>query len=276
MAEPLITLTTDFGDRTGYVGMMKGAIYARHFEATIVDLTHAITPQRVREGAFVLGQAYRHFPPGTLHVAVVDPGVGTARRALCLDVADVGRFIGPDNGLFSYVLDAHADAVAREITNPAFMRPEPSRTFHGRDIFAPAAATLAAGAPFADSGPLVALSALVRLPNLWPTWETAPSGARRLVGEIVHIDRFGNLITNIHRRAAAALTPLELATARLVGAGYDVVGLSATYGASEPGQVIALFGSGGFLELARVNGRAAPAGEMAEQAMGLPVTLTLP
>ena len=149
----VITLTTDFGARDGYVGAMKGVIYGLQPAALIVDVTHEVSPQRIREGAFLLHTAYPSFPPGTIHVAVVDPGVGTARRGICLDVPGVGRFVGPDNGLFSYVLDAHPARRAREIANPAYLRHPVSSTFHGRDVFAPVAAHLSRGEPFEAVGP---------------------------------------------------------------------------------------------------------------------------
>jgi S-adenosylmethionine hydrolase len=264
MSARLITLTTDFGERGGYVGVMKGVIYALQPAALIVDLTHEVGPQRVREGAFLLHSAYRQFPPGTIHVAVVDPGVGTARRGLCLDVPGVGRFVGPDNGLFSYVLDAHPELVAREIANAAWLRQPVSRTFHGRDVFAPVAARLSRGEPIEEVGPVVAARELVRLDNLWPAWAGRRDGARELVGEVVHVNRFGNLISNIPRDAFADLPPESLATVEIEVAGYRVRGIAETYGQAPPGAVIALFGSGGFLEVARVNGRAAWRGEAGE------------
>jgi S-adenosyl-L-methionine hydrolase (adenosine-forming) len=264
MSARLITLTTDFGERGGYVGVMKGVIYTLQPAALIVDLTHEVGPQRVREGAFLLHSAYRQFPPGTIHVAVVDPGVGTARRGLCLDVPGVGRFVGPDNGLFSYVLDAHPELVAREIANPAWLRQPVSRTFHGRDVFAPVAARLSRGEPIEGVGPAVAARELVRLDNLWPAWAGRRDGARELVGEVVHVDRFGNLISNIPRDAFADLPPESLATVEVEVVGHRVCGIAETYGQAAPGDLIALFGSGGFLEVARVNGRAARRGDSGE------------
>ncbi len=260
MGGPVITLLTDFGDRGGYPGIMKGVIYARHPAAAIVDLTHHVTPQAIREGAFLLHAAYRYFPPGTIHVAVVDPGVGTDRRAVCLDVPTVGRFLGPNNGIFSYILHAHPELTAREIANPAYLRRPVSPTFHGRDIFAPAAAALAAGAPLEAIGPPLDPAGLVRLPALWPEWEEDPAraGGRRLRGEVVHIDSFGNLVTTIPQGRFATLPAAQLANARVrtSPAIHECRGIAATYGRSAPGTVIALFGNSGFLEIARVNGRA--------------------
>src|SRR5690242_5702409 len=146
MSLPLITITTDFGLEDGYVGMMKGVIYSINPAALLVDLTHVVEPQNVAQGAFLLYNAYRHFPPGATHLAVVDPGVGTDRRAICLAVPEIGCFVGPDNGLFSYIINAESNRGAAlsayELSNPSYHRMEISHTFHGRDIFAPVAAHL--------------------------------------------------------------------------------------------------------------------------------------
>ena len=238
----------------------------------VVDLTHQVTPQAIREGAFLLGIAHRPFPPGTTHLAVVDPGVGTARRALCLDVPAVGRFVGPDNGLFSAILDAYPNPTAREIANPAYLRQPVSRTFHGRDIFAPAAALLSGGAPIEAIGPQLDPTALVRLGGLRPRWEGG-----RVRGEVVHIDGFGNLMTTIAQDLFEGLTPAQLAqvTVRTPLASYRCKGIRTTYGEARPGKVIALFGSGGFLELARVNGRAEVDRRGRRVPLGLPVEVIL-
>jgi S-adenosylmethionine hydrolase len=253
---PTITLLTDFGTRGIYVGAMKGVIAALCPTATMVDLTHEVTPQAIREGAFLLDCAYRFFPADTLHVAVVDPGVGTARRAIALDLPGVGRFIGPDNGLFTPLLLAHPAISARLIANPAFSITQLggpiSATFHGRDLFAPAAATLASGADFATIGPPIDGSTLVQLRQFWAT--TGKNGELR--GEIIHIDRFGNLITNIRRDALAALTNTEHERLRVAGGGHICRGLINTYGSRAEGEIVALIGSGETLEIARVNGRA--------------------
>lgn len=253
---PTITLLTDFGIRGIYVGAMKGVIASLCPAANVVDLTHDVTPQAIGEGAFLLDCAYRFFPADTIHVAVVDPGVGTARRAIALDLPGIGRFIGPDNGLFTPLLLAHPAPDARVIANPAFsiarLGGTISATFHGRDHFAPAAATLASGADFATIGPRIDGSTLARLPQFWAT--VGADGYLR--GEIVHIDRFGNLITNIRRDALAALTAAERKTVRVTGGGHVCQGLIDTYGARVAGEIVALIGSGETLEIARVNGRA--------------------
>lgn len=273
---PTITLLTDFGLAGIYVGALHGVILTHCPEAAIIDLTHQVSPQAIREGAFLLDAAYPYCPPGSIHVAVVDPGVGTMRRALALRVPGVGIFIGPDNGLFTPILAAHPDTEVRAIANPAFTRAGAggaiSATFHGRDIFAPAAARLAAGADFAAIGPTIATATLVRLPRFWATWDDAARQA--VTGEIVHIDGFGNLVTNIPRRLFAAVAPERLLGATVTGAGYACRGLVATYGEVAAGSIVALFGGGDLLEFARVGGRADRAGG-ATIALGTAVTLRL-
>ena len=252
----LITLLTDFGEKDPYVGIMKGVIYGLNPAAQVIDLTHQVSPQAVREGAFLLQNAYPYFPAGTVHVAVVDPGVGTERKGICIHVPGLGFFIGPDNGLFSYVLDAFPEAAAREITNPTFKRASISATFHGRDIFAPAAAHLSRGEDWELIGPLLENSALERLPDLWPGWVYEPGG-RGVTGEIVHVDHFGTLVTNIPDWLFADIDREAIEAASiLIAQSYVVRGIRRTYGEAAKGKLVALFGSSGFLEIARVNGRA--------------------
>jgi S-adenosylmethionine hydrolase len=236
---------------------MKGVIYSLNPSAQLVDLTHQVTPQAVREGAFLLHTAYPYFPAGTVHLAVVDPGVGTSRKAICIRVTGVGYFVGPDNGLFSYILDQFPGAAVREITNPNFQRAEVSATFHGRDIFAPAAARLSVGLPWEEAGPLLAEGAAVRLANLKPEWIETPEG-RSITGEIIHVDHFGTLVTNLPHKAFETVPARTLQNARLHSAGiYKLQGVRRTYGEGVEGEIIALFGSSGYLEIARVNGQAA-------------------
>lgn len=274
----LITLLTDFGDKDPYVGIMKGVIYGLNPAVQLVDLTHQVMPQAVREGAFLLYNAYPYFPPGTVHLAVVDPGVGTSRKGICIQVPGLGYFVGPDNGLFSYILDKFPGAAVREITNPSFQRPTVSPTFHGRDIFAPTAARLALGHPWEETGPLLEKDSPVLLPDLWPHWTETPQG-RRISGEIIHVDHFGTLVTNLPQTAFETVSPEALQNARLEIAGqYQLQGIRRTYGESREGEIIALFGSSGFLEIARVNGQAARPGRANETPptwLGLNVTLNL-
>lgn len=252
----LITLLTDFGDKDPYVGIMKGVIYGLNRQAQVIDLTHRVTPQNIREGAFLLQNSYAYFPPDTVHVAVVDPGVGTNRKGICIFVKGVGYFVGPDNGLFSYVLDQYPNAAIREIANPAWRRDSVSATFHGRDIFAPAAAHLTLGKAWEEIGPPLENWAAVTLPDLWPGWADWVD-SRSITGEIIHVDHFGTLVTNLPQAAFQGIPGGVLQTATILFAGrYVVQGIRRTYGETGEGELVALFGSNGFLEIARVNGRA--------------------
>lgn len=182
-----ITVLTDFGLIDPYVGTMKGVMLSINAQARIVDITHEVEPQDVREAAFLIGDYYRFFPEGTVHVCVVDPTVGSARRPVI--VAHQGHlFVGPDNGLFSLLYGNGASI--REITDRRFMLKNVSATFHGRDVFAPAAAHLSRGIDVAEFGPLV--DDPVILPDLVPT-----DNGGVMTGQIVRIDRFGNAISNI-------------------------------------------------------------------------------
>ena len=193
---PLLGILTDFGLSDGYVGVMKAVILSRAPETPLVDISHDIAPQDVEMGAWTLGAAWRYFPVGSVFLCVVDPGVGSARRAVAL--AAHGRyFVGPDNGLFTYTLDERPgdDAPFRAVSldNPAYHLSGASATFHGRDIFAPCAAALAAGTLLAELGAAVDPASLLRLP-------IAREAAREgdvIVGRVAHVDHYGNLITNI-------------------------------------------------------------------------------
>lgn len=252
----LITLLTDFGDKDPYVGIMKGVIYGLNPAAQVIDLTHQVSPQAVREGAFLLQNAYPYFPPDTIHVAVVDPGVGTERKGICIHVPGMGYFIGPDNGLFSYVLDQFPNTPIHEITNPRFQRAEISATFHGRDVFAPASAHLSLGEDWEEIGPPLENWSPVRLPNLWPAWVDEPGG-HSITGEIIHVDHFGTLVTNIPKRSFENVDREALEKASIsIALRYQLRGVLRTYGEAAKGELVALFGSSGFLEIARVNGRA--------------------
>ncbi len=252
----LITLLTDFGTHDTYVGQMKGVILGIAPTATIVDLTHEIAPQRIAEGAFLLETALAAFPPGTIHLAVVDPGVGTARRAIAVATPQA-VFVGPDNGLLSAALPEEArpdgegptlvpvpeGVTVVELANPAYRRALVSNTFHGRDIFAPAAAHLAAGVPMEALGPRC--TGMTALPPFHA--RQLPDGS--LEAEIVSIDRFGNAITT----ARARELPPGLLTVAVRG--HVVVGPVRTY--AEAQGPTALVGSSGYLEIAVPNDSAA-------------------
>jgi S-adenosylmethionine hydrolase len=242
----VITLTTDFGARDPYVGAMKGVILAIAAACgrtvQIVDITHEVARHDVVEGALALEAAAGVFPAATVHVAVVDPGVGTARRALAL-AARGQVFVAPDNGLVTPCLDAGWRAVALEAAE--YRCRTVSRTFHGRDVFAPAAAHLALGLALDRLGP--PLADPVRLP-----WEDARRRGRALEGAVLHVDRFGNLVTTVREVQVAALG--AAATVRIAGRPVPLVG---TYGDLRRGQAGALIGSTGRLEIAVREGSAA-------------------
>ena len=238
MALPkIITLLTDFGLQDVYVGVMKGVIYAIAPQASIVDLTHEIPPQDLVSGSFALQSAYSYFPQGTVHVAVVDPGVGSLRRGVAVLFAG-GYLVGADNGLFSSVLQQNQAIAAVELTNSQYWRvSSPSQTFHGRDIFASVGAHLANGIKLGQLGNAISVESLVTLPALPLRREKG-----QIVGLIQYCDRFGNLVTNI---AASDVSSQAKVVFR-----ERSIPLVATYSSKDSGSLIALIGSHGFLEIA--------------------------
>jgi S-adenosyl-L-methionine hydrolase (adenosine-forming) len=240
---PVITLTTDFGLRDPFVGIMKGVLLSICPSARLVDLTHEIAPQDVLAGSLALEAAIPFFPPGTVHLAVVDPGVGSARRAIGVR-AGGAYLVGPDNGLFSFALEG-AGWTAVSLTAPQYRLAEVSRTFHGRDVFAPAAAYLAAGVPLERLGPAVSDPERLRRPG-------CRLMAGELVGEVLDADRFGNLITSIPAARLAEIPgPIEVE----VG-GYRVRGPVDAYAAVREGEPAVILGSTGRLEIFVRAGRA--------------------
>jgi hypothetical protein len=269
----MITLTTDFGTQDAYVAAMKGVMLDVHPAATFVDITHEIHPQDVMEAAFVLRTAVPFMPDGTVHLVVVDPGVGTERRAVAVR-RDDQWFVGPDNGVFPLVLDDESPEAMVELDTPDVWRaPTPSTTFHGRDIFAPVAAHLAAGRSLAEVGsPIDTLQPL--------RWALPIADEHAVEGQIIHVDRFGNCITNIRRDtladtpAADALEGVPDGPAVKCYAGSTILeGLHATYGAVAEEEPLLLFGSTGFLEVAVNAGNAA---ERLDIRKGDSVKLTFP
>lgn len=246
LSVPIITLISDFGLRDGYVASMKGVILGTAPDAKLVDISHEIPPQDVRSAAFVLLTCYECFPQGTVHLAVVDPGVGTERKSIAVRSRS-GFFIGPDNGIFSFVLSRETGWEARSLENEGLWRKPSSATFHGRDIFAPVAARLARGIPFDLLGPVCSPAVLE-----W-SFPVAENGEVR--GEIIHIDRFGNCITNVTREALVTSGPLEGWTVYAGSVG--IPSIMSTYGESSPGCALALVGSSGFVEVAVNQGNAA-------------------
>jgi S-adenosylmethionine hydrolase len=240
-ARPVITLLTDFGHVDPFVGMMKGVIAGICPEANVIDLTHDVPAQDIFAGAFFLERAFRYFPVGTVHVAVVDPGVGTRRAALAVS-AQGHAFVGPDNGVLSFVARRFR---AVRLTAPAFFRAEISNTFHGRDVFAPVAAHLASGVPLTRLGP-----ATKRIDQLrWPKPRKIRGG---LSAEVISVDRFGNLITNI-----APPDWQSLRRPRLSAGSFACETLSDSYGAARPRALVAVFGGYGLLEIAARDASAA-------------------
>lgn len=251
MSPPKITLTTDFGYNDPFAGIMKGVILKVNPDAVIVDLNHAVAPQDVREGAFSLLTSYGYFPSSTIHVAVVDPGVGSSRRPIAVKTKDF-IFVGPDNGVLSWAMTDDAPFSVREIANRNFMLEEISSTFHGRDIFAPAAARLSLIAgDILNSGIWESLGDDIKDPVIIPFPEPKISGSK-IIGEVIQIDRFGNLITNI--RPKGEMENIEVA---IQGTRIEIDSISVTYEDVKPGDLLILRGSTNFLEIANRGGSAA-------------------
>ncbi|MGE0537411.1 MAG: S-adenosyl-l-methionine hydroxide adenosyltransferase family protein [Pirellulales bacterium] len=244
----VITLTTDFGTGSPYVAQMKGVILSIEPAAVLVDVTHAIAPQNVRQAALVLDDVCDRFPAGTIHVAVIDPGVGTARRIVCCR-AGQGLFVGPDNGLFSRVARRVPPASSFALEDERFWLPTVSATFHGRDIMAPVAARLSQGLDPRQLGPPVE-----RLVDLdWP--EPVVEG-ECIRGELIAIDSFGNAVSNISREHLSRLSKGKQVHV-ICGEPAIAAPLVYTYGERPVGTRVALIGSGGLLEVAIVVGNAA-------------------
>jgi S-adenosyl-L-methionine hydrolase (adenosine-forming) len=246
MTRPILTLTTDFGLTDHFAGTMKGVILGICPAAQIVDISHGVTPFEIAEGAYLIAQAWRYFPKKTVHVVVVDPGVGTARRPILVE-AGGHYFLGPDNGVLSMVY-LHEKSKVRHVTNQKYFRHPVSQTFHGRDIFAPVGAHLAAGVPPARIGKLMQ-------DYLKPEFEKPHrAGKRTWIGRILKIDRFGNIVTNFHvsdfgdlatRNFSLALGPQE------------VTALARNYAECAAGELCLILGSSGYYEVSLREGSAA-------------------
>ncbi len=303
---PVITMTTDFGQHDGYVAAMKGVILALLPDAQVVDISHEVGPQQIHEGAFILYRAYRYFPASAIHVAIVDPGVGTSRRPIVL-VTRHGTFVGPDNGIFTYILraeqtpgenpegsgrppwvggmwsvapnwatdeeddtetsqplDDHEHPThdglphAYHLANSHYWLASVSNTFHGRDIFAPAAAHLASGAHPERVGEPIDLKSLVKLPVGVPRVRKSARGTS-VVGQVVYLDRFGNITTNLPDRLLGPLVEAAPTTSPPIIeiGGHRVTGMVKSYADVREGQPLALIGSERLLEIAVRNASAA-------------------
>jgi S-adenosylmethionine hydrolase len=242
----IITLTTDFGRDSHYVAVMTGVMFSINPRAQIVDISHAIAPQSIAEGALVLGEASHWFPRGSIHVAVIDPGVGTDRKIVFARAGDQ-QFVCPDNGLLSCVCREGQPAQAFEVANRSLFLSDVSSTFHGRDIMAPVAAHLSLGLPAEQLGPPLGELKLFN----WPRVERGKSS---VTGRVIFADSFGNLITNIRREDLPGHVEPECFLVET--AQHRLGGVARTYSESRPGESIALFGSSGHLELAVVQGNA--------------------
>jgi hypothetical protein len=238
----LITLLTDFGDRDSFVASMKGVILTINPQATIVDLSHHVPPHSIEEAAYLLKSCYRYFPKGTVHVAVVDPGVGSARRPLIAQ-SEHYFFLVPDNGLLTHILAEDSEMEVREIENEDFRLTSPGHTFDGRDLFAPAAAWLTRQQPFASFGRLIDDCKTFTISK--PKWE-----ALALVGEIVHVDRFGNLISNLTPQHLEEVCVAATRRQPFIRIGERIIeGLVASYSEGKAEQPSALINSDGQLEI---------------------------
>ena len=266
MTSPLLVFTTDFGLADPYAGVMKGVALTINPGLRLIDLTHQVLPQNIVQGSFLLGINYRYFPKDAIHVAVVDPGVGTDRRPVLLSTP-WGRFVAPDNGLLSGVIAGYLDSAptdsgqialppelaAVHLTNPGYWRRPVSKTFHGRDVFTPVAAHLSLGVPPEAMGETI--ESLVYLPMPQPVRQGGT-----INGQVVYPDVYGNLVTNI---TTEDLAEAQLAEVRIKGR--SIIGLNRTFNKNEGNDenhrsepdLIALVGSHGYLEVAVPNGSAA-------------------
>jgi S-adenosylmethionine hydrolase len=234
----MITLTSDFGLRDSYVAELKGVILTINKGANIIDVTHEVEKFNIRMGAFMLASAAPYFPNGTIHLAVVDPGVGTERRGILVQTKQ-GFFIGPDNGILLLAAQNQEISQTYELTNPQFMLPKVSSTFHGRDVFAPAAAYLDMGVKPSEFGPDI-------IDLVAPDFTFVKQRNGSLIGEVLHADSFGNIITNISQK--------EIVQAKFIRVKLEKISLNLalgkTYSNAKSQEAIALIGSHGFLEIA--------------------------
>jgi S-adenosyl-L-methionine hydrolase (adenosine-forming) len=242
---PVIALLSDFGSRDHYAGTMKGVMIGICPDVTFVDITHDITPHDVMEGALQLAACCRYFPAGTIFLSVVDPGVGSSRRGIAVEAGDY-RFVAPDNGVLTAALRDVPPKRIVELTERRYARPTVSRTFEGRDRFAPAAAWMAKGIQLSALGRAVTSYHQIEIPQ--------PQVGDQLAGVVLLIDRFGNLVTNIDRRTFESFTRAQPVALKVND--HDIARVVATYADIRAGEVCALFGSTEHLEFA-VNGGSA-------------------
>lgn len=250
MPRPIVTLTTDFGLKDPYVAEMKAVILSINPNATIVDITHEITKFNIRMGAYILASAHPYFPKGTIHVAVVDPDVGTKRRPLLIRT-ERNYYIGPNNGVLALAAKNQDVTHIYEITNRKLMLPKISSTFHGRDIFAPAAAHLANGTPPEEFGPETHKIVM-------PKFAKIIRRKHMLIGEVMHIDGFGNIITSFGEKEVEFMKIKHIANVKLRNARLKLK-FCKTYAEVKPQKPLTLIGSHNFLEISINQGNAAEA-----------------
>jgi S-adenosyl-L-methionine hydrolase (adenosine-forming) len=250
---PTVTLITDFGTRDYFVASMKGVMMSISPQVQIIDISHEVAPQDIVEAAFLLRSCFHYFPPRTVHVVVVDPTVGSSRKPLMV-ASENHYFVAPDNGVLSLIEEVEAISTVVEITAEHYILPNPSNTFHGRDVFAPAAAWLTKGTDILNFGP--EMDTFNKLPLPKPKMV----GDSMLKGMVIHVDRFGNLITNISKEefdTVRARVPGD--SCRIVLGKQEIAGLKQFYAEGQKGELIALFGSSGLLEVSQSQGSAARA-----------------
>lgn len=262
---PVITITTDFGSNDHFVGAMKGVIVDIVPEAQIVDISHAVQPFDVLDGALTIAQAYSYFPNGTIHLVVVDPGVGTARRPI-LASSDGHHFVAPDNGVLSMVYAREERIHVRHITSEHYFRQPVSNTFHGRDIFAPVAAYLAKQVDSHKFGDEIEDYVKFAAPR------PKAAGENRIRGVVLKVDRFGNLVTNVTATDVPALFAAKTGPFKIIVGSREVTDIRAAYGEGGPGEVFGILGSMGYLEI--VANRAAAA-QLTGAVKGSEVMITL-
>jgi S-adenosylmethionine hydrolase len=265
----IITLTTDFGLEDEYVGVMKGVILSRAPQATIVDLSHAIERQNIRQAALLIKSAYRFFPDNTIHLVIVDPGVGSNRKLILLQ-AEGHFFLGPDNGVLGLLLEAEYFQAAYEVQCEQYYLTPTSATFHGRDILAPVAAHLAAGLDPAAAGPVIARQTLKKTEFAEAIIDSVQA---TITGEITDKDHFGNLQTNITASSLNNLYGNEKSTASVTIGNETIAGIQTAYAHKAPGEILAIVGSRGVLEIAVNRGNAAT---LLDAGIGDEVTINRP
>lgn len=266
MAEPrVVTFTTDFGLHDAFVGIMHGVVLSIHPETRVVDICHAVPSFDVLDAAWTIAQAYRFFPPRSVHVIVVDPGVGSARRPILAETEDY-IFVAPDNGVLSLIEAREPKFTVRHITSDRYFLQPVSQTFHGRDIFSPVAAWLSKGVAPAEFGPEVSDHIRLDLPVVERVSE------KSLRGVVLKVDKFGNLISNFGEQEAPALFAVTPSSIKLLIAGQTITRLCRSYDDGGDDEFIAIIGSSGYLEIAA---RQASAAEKLSAGVGTPVGIIL-